>query len=169
MSQNLRKYLLWGGGVVVTTVLLVAFFIYAGQSGSNYDPTQVCTTDMAITYHIHPHLSIIINGQEQAIPQGVGILPTCFRPLHTHDATGVIHIESPVKRDFTLGEFFKVWGQPFDKNHILGYVVDSGHSLTLTVDGQPSDAWQNLVLSDQQKIVINFEPKSAQATSSATK
>jgi hypothetical protein len=31
--------------------------------------------------------------------------------IHTHDGTGVIHVESPVRRTYTLGEFFDVWGQ----------------------------------------------------------
>ena len=35
----------------------------------------------------------------------------CFYWLHTHAADGIIHIESPVKRIFTLGDFFDVWGQ----------------------------------------------------------
>ena len=30
--------------------------------------------------------------------------------LHTHDASGIVHIESPDKRDYTLGQFFDVWG-----------------------------------------------------------
>jgi hypothetical protein len=31
--------------------------------------------------------------------------------LHTHAADGIIHIESPVRRTFTLGEVFDIWGQ----------------------------------------------------------
>ena len=36
----------------------------------------------------------------------------CFYWLHTHAADGIIHIESPVQRTYTLGEFFDEWGQP---------------------------------------------------------
>lgn len=39
-------------------------------------------------------------------------------PIHTHDDTGIIHIESPVKRDFTLADFFAVWNKPFSKDQI---------------------------------------------------
>ena len=31
-------------------------------------------------------------------------------PLHTHDASGIIHVESSVKRNYTLGEFLNTWG-----------------------------------------------------------
>jgi hypothetical protein len=37
---------------------------------------------------------------------------SCFYYLHTHAADGTIHIESPVQRTYTLGEFFDEWGQP---------------------------------------------------------
>ncbi len=37
---------------------------------------------------------------------------TCFYWLHTHAADGIIHIESPVQRTDTLGDFFDEWGQP---------------------------------------------------------
>jgi hypothetical protein len=33
----------------------------------------------------------------------------CIYWLHTHDETGIIHIESPIKKDFILGQFFDLW------------------------------------------------------------
>jgi hypothetical protein len=38
--------------------------------------------------------------------------------LHTHSADGIIHTESPVKRTYTLGEFFAIWGQPLNRNQV---------------------------------------------------
>jgi hypothetical protein len=38
--------------------------------------------------------------------------------LHTHSADGIIHTESPVKRTYTLGEFFDIWGQPLDREQL---------------------------------------------------
>ena len=37
--------------------------------------------------------------------------------LHTHAADGIIHIESPVQRTYTLGEFFDIWGQALTQRH----------------------------------------------------
>jgi hypothetical protein len=38
--------------------------------------------------------------------------------VHTHDASGVVHIESPVQRRFTLGELFDLWGQPLGPQQV---------------------------------------------------
>ncbi len=71
--------------------------------------------------HIHAHVSISINGKRSLIPQFVGIAQdnagdvTCYYWLHMHDASGVIHIESPAsaKETFTFGQFVAVWQQGF--------------------------------------------------------
>ena len=74
-----------------------------------------------------------------------------------HDDTGKIHIESPVVRDFTLGEFFRVWDKPFDHEHVLDKIVDSEHRIVMIVDGKESQEYQNLVLKDGQQIEIRYE------------
>jgi hypothetical protein len=43
---------------------------------------------------------------------GIDLQHQCLYWLHTHDDTGIIHIESPDARTFTLGQFFDIWGQP---------------------------------------------------------
>jgi hypothetical protein len=51
------------------------------------------------------------------IPPQIGIIPDkCIYWLHTHDGTGIIHIESPIKRDFTLGQFFDIWAKKFEQS-----------------------------------------------------
>ena len=57
---------------------------------------------------------------------------TCFYWLHTHAADGIIHIESPVKRTYTLGEFFDEWGQPLSSSQ-----AGPAHGkVTVIVNGQ---------------------------------
>jgi hypothetical protein len=109
-----------------------------------------------IAEHIHPHLSILINGQNQAIPADIGVEADGDLPLHTHDDSGTIHIESPAARDFTLQDFFTVWGQSFSSQNVLGHQVDAADPLVLTVNGQVSSAWGSLVLHDQDNIVIQY-------------
>ena len=36
----------------------------------------------------------------------------CYYWLHVHAQDGVIHIESPSVRRYTLGDFFAIWRQP---------------------------------------------------------
>jgi hypothetical protein len=86
-----------------------------------------CQTSEQTVFHIHTHLTIFVNGQPRQVPAAIGIpgavaeqtkagpfigSGTCFYWLHTHAADGIIHIESPVERTYTLGEFFDEWGQP---------------------------------------------------------
>jgi hypothetical protein len=109
-----------------------------------------------LAMHIHPHLSIVIDGQAQVIPAGIGLGPDGDLPIHTHDATGTIHVESPVLRVFHLQDFFSVWGQSFTSQEILGHRVDASHSLTMSVNGQVSTAFGAQVLNDQDSIVIQY-------------
>jgi hypothetical protein len=60
-------------------------------------------------FHVHSHLDIIINGVYFLVPSQVGIPGNCFYWLHTHDASGTIHIESPKSEDFTLTQFVDIW------------------------------------------------------------
>lgn len=70
-------------------------------------------------YHIHAHLAIFKNGQQLSIPPNIG-LQGCAYELHTHDASGIIHVETSVYKRFTLAQFFAVWGQPFSRENIAG-------------------------------------------------
>lgn len=110
-----------------------------------------------LAMHIHPHLSILIDGQQQVIPADIGVGPDGELPIHTHDTSGTIHIESAEVRDFRLGDFFTVWGQPFDSEEVLGYHADANHVITMTVDGRPSMDFGALVLNDGEDIVIRAD------------
>ena len=93
-----------------------------------------CDALESTVVHIHVHLAIFINGEEQQVPYGVGIGQpwnisdseegpfvdngSCFYWLHTHTGDGVVHIESPVRRRFTLGDFFAVWQLPLSATQV---------------------------------------------------
>jgi hypothetical protein len=44
----------------------------------------------------------------------------CIYWLHTHAPDGIIHIESPTQRIYTLGDFFDVWRQPLTTGNVAG-------------------------------------------------
>jgi len=76
-------------------------------------------------YHVHTHLSIYLNGQALAVPSHIGIVDTsptshCNYTTHTHDLTGVVHVEAPVAGTYTLGQFFAIWGQPLSYTDVAG-------------------------------------------------
>jgi hypothetical protein len=112
--------------------------------------------------HIHQHLDIFVNGKHELVPQGVGIYDGQFlTELHTHDPTGIIHVESPVAKHFDLGQFFGVWGVRLNARCIGGY-CDPLTPWTVYVNGQPytGDPGE-LVLREHQEIafVIGTPPK----------
>jgi len=117
---------------------------------------QTCTTDMATQYHIHPKLRIIIDGVQQNIPTGIGVKPECMNPVHTHESDGTVHVESPIKVDFTLGDFFTIWGKTFNQNQILDSVVSADTRIIVTVNGQVVDTYENTILDDKDEIIINY-------------
>ena len=100
-----------------------------------------CQSSEQTLFHIHAHLTVFVNGSARQIPAAIGIpgavaqsTPagsfveegTCFYWLHTHAADGIIHIESPVHRSYTLGNFFDEWGQPLSTSRVgpaSGHVV----------------------------------------------
>ncbi|MBV9793434.1 MAG: hypothetical protein JO016_05780 [Actinobacteria bacterium] len=92
-----------------------------------------CQASEQTLFHIHTHLTIFVNGKQQQVPAGIGIphavaqqtsagpfidSGSCFYWLHTHAADGIIHIESPVHRSYTLGDFFDEWHQPLSATQV---------------------------------------------------
>ncbi|GAA4986184.1 hypothetical protein [Kitasatospora paranensis] len=88
--------------------------------------------------HIHAHLDVFADGKAVTVPALVGIDEQSqqISPLHTHDTTGVIHIESPVQADFTLGQFMTEWQVSMSADHLGGLKTDADHTLTAYVNGK---------------------------------
>ena len=115
-----------------------------GANGQPVDGIEGSSREM-LRVHIHAHLSIFNKGQQIAVPYGIGIIRPFevangfvgrgngFYWLHTHDATGIIHIESPDARAYTLGNFFDIWGEPLSSHNVAG-LTGAVHAF---VDGKP--------------------------------
>jgi hypothetical protein len=107
--------------------------------------------------HTHQHLDLYVDGRQVTIPTDIGINRTAgfLSPIHTHDATGIIHVESPVVRNFTLGEFFDVWGVRFDAHCVGGVCDGSGRVLSVFLNGRPyTGDLRALVLMAHEEIVV---------------
>lgn len=128
-----------------------------------------------VAMHIHQHLDIFANGLRVDVPGGIGIngwpSSTGFiSALHTHDSTGVMHVESPIIRDFTLGQFFDVWGVRFDQSCLGGYCTNAATKLHVYINGtEITSGSRDQVLKPHQEIVIIYStdkdlPKSVPST-----
>lgn len=105
-----------------------------------------CESTMPTNYHVHAFVGIIYNGQEYTLPDAVGIVDPygefpagtagtdgypnqeiygdCFYHMHTHDASGEVHMEAPSPTcgyasnwttpcnmsNYTLGNLMDIWG-----------------------------------------------------------
>jgi hypothetical protein len=115
--------------------------------GATVDGVQ-CAPIEQLAYHIHAHLQVYVDGQPRTLPAAIGLLgpiyedtpygrfygaQKCYYWLHTHAADGVIHIESPTARVYTLGTFFDEWRQPLTTTNVAG----NQGKLTAFVNGKP--------------------------------
>ena len=144
--------------VVVLVALLVAYKLASSPSGqaSGQPVANIqCQTNEQVAVHYHAHLTLLYQGTQASVPLGIGIpggqqdpnaqVPyissgTCFYWLHTHDDSGIIHIEAPqgsASRVFTLGDLFQIWGQPISRKQIATFRIASGSDLKMWVDGKP--------------------------------
>lgn len=107
-----------------------------------------CAPGEQLAYHIHAHLAVFVDGRLYSLPAGIGIPASvteqtnegpiaaggnCFYWLHTHTSDGVIHVESPTQRVYTLGDFFDEWHQPLTATR----VGDAHGRITAFFNGQP--------------------------------
>ncbi len=132
----------WPG---VGAALAIAVVVGGAQPAHAMIPTGQpvdgirCDAAEGVAMHIHPHLLILDHGKPVGIPEDVGrpLAAQCFYWLHTHTPDGIIHIESPTVRTFTLGQFFDVWGQRLGPHDVAGAKPRPGESIKVYVDGDP--------------------------------
>lgn len=99
----------------------------SGGNGQTIDGIPCEPTMSESNYHIHVYVGMIVNGKQIALPDGLGMknpgsdsggvtsTASCFYYLHTHDASGVVHVEDPSTASrttalHTLGQIFAIWG-----------------------------------------------------------
>jgi len=144
--------------MMIATVVLVAqsFFGTLPIDGIRCDPAE------GAVEHIHVNLQLYDHGRSVTVPAGVGIPQgsQCLYWIHTHTPDGFIHIESPVKRTFDLGEFFDIWGPDLSWAKAASLSAPRGRRLSIWVDGT---AWHGsdpraIVFRDHETIVIQNGP-----------
>ncbi len=130
-------------------------------------------TSKKIVMHIHPQLNVTLDGKSLVVPAGIGINTTLWNdhsldqygmgpmkmtteamsmimqgmaPLHTHDTSGIIHVESNEFRNYTLGQFLHNYGIDLD-----------GKEVKLSVNGNIIKDYKNHILTDKEQMILNIE------------
>lgn len=120
-----------------------------------------CDAQEGQRIHIHQHVAIFDHGKAVQVPYDVG-RPSgvpCLYWLHTHTPDGIIHIEAPVNRSFTLGDFFDVWIQPLSRTEAASAELNKGEQMQMWVDGSAySGDPRAIKLGDHTDIVIEVGP-----------
>ncbi|HJU79029.1 MAG TPA: hypothetical protein VJ599_05640 [Nitrososphaeraceae archaeon] len=123
-----------------------------------------------IIMHTHSSLNVTVNGNSILVPNGVGINSTLWNdhsldeygtaretsifgmvtpamsPLHTHDSSGIIHVESIEYKNYTLGDFLSIWGFPLE-----------GKKVSLVVGGNSTENYSTHILNDMEKLILKIE------------
>ncbi|HEY8139622.1 MAG TPA: hypothetical protein VIE86_00900 [Nitrososphaera sp.] len=130
-----------------------------GQDQTSFQLEEIHASP-SLVMHIHAHLSLMRGGEAVVVPEEIGITPELWKdhsldeygpssgllaPMHTHDSSGTIHIESTVDREYTLGEFLRIWG------------MDPGDVVKVTdTEGNEIQDHENLVLERNAQLVVQI-------------
>ncbi|HLC89559.1 MAG TPA: hypothetical protein VJG65_01215 [Patescibacteria group bacterium] len=150
-KENVRKqkYRRWLKSFTILVVIsgLIGFAIWYLATSPSLPESDIMARQ---GIHWHPELTIYLKEVEQEIPMNIGI-GVVHKPIHTHDNTGIIHLEFPSvvrKRDITLDQFFNNWGKNFS---------DFGVMAKMTVNGKENNELENYVMNNGDKIELWYE------------
>jgi hypothetical protein len=114
------------------------------------------------------YLNITMDGKHVAIPSQIGIeqplwhnhtldkygapgmkmqgmtMPS-MAPIYTNDNSGLIKIGSTVIRNYTLGDFFNIWGLDLNNKSVIA-----------SVNGIPISDFKSHILKDREQINLNI-------------
>jgi hypothetical protein len=113
-------------------------------------------------FHIHAMLHIYVNGLLKPLAANIGLDPAkgIESSMHTHDGTGIIHMEAPHPYNYTLGDFFSVWGVKLGPAQVGGLKGYGGDHLHFYLNGKPLSNPAALVLQKDDSVVIGYGPPS---------
>jgi hypothetical protein len=148
--------------LIVAVTITIALSVGLSMSSITMIGAQMDGGNKPVIMHFHPHLNLMIDGKPATVPSQIGIDPSLWKdhsldpygmqamangmsgmaPLNTHDATGIIHVESSIIRNYTLGQFLNIWGG-LDTN---------GKTVKATADGKSVSGYKDLILRDGERI-----------------
>lgn len=153
-----RKKLIFASLAIIVAISLVYFSIskLVVVNSQSVDGIQ-CNALEGTVMHIHPHLSMIYNNQNLTVPANIGIKSTCLYGLHTHDASGTIHVESPIIANYTLGQFFDIWNktEPYLPSGKTVFSILNNSTITVYINNTIYNGnYRSVLLKDGEQIKL---------------
>lgn len=149
--------------IIIGIVIILGGLLYWSSSfQSGAQTTFVEGTNVAclpnghqqLALHVHPTLAITVDGEPEPVPANIGITGNCMAEVHTHDASGTVHVETATAERFSklsFADLFAVWGQPVERE---------GYDLVITVDGQEVSSINEVPLKDHSSVELVYVTKS---------
>jgi hypothetical protein len=165
ISSTLFLAIFLGASITIAAMALDMSYSVGEVLSSTPNMTMVngirCDTMEFTMFHIHAHLDIFVDGEPFTVPSQIGIDPEgrCLYWMHTHDDSGIIHIESPVERQFTIGNFIDIWTRTFNSTQIFD--TNPTIALSMFVNGVkvPTDTnLRNVNINAHDEIALVFGP-----------
>lgn len=109
-------------------------------------------------FHIHALLHVYNDGLLVTVPPNVGLdyRDHVESSLHTHDPTGIVHMEAPRPHRYTVGDFFAIWGVRLAANELGSLHDGGGKRVYAYVNGRPISDPAAWVMHNNDNIVIAY-------------
>ena len=163
-----KRQLIFIIALIVVIIIIVSVYIELAINPQNTSLTSKNVNPFAV--YFHSNLSIILDNKPLVIPSQIGINESLWKdhsldkygvpgmpmdekgeksmpgmaPLYTTNDKGRITIGSVIEREYTLGEFLKIWGEL----DLMDKLVNA------TVNGNEVANYENIILEDDQQIEL---------------
>jgi hypothetical protein len=159
--------------IVIVVIVSISIYIELVMKSQNLNMNSGRTSLFVV--YFHSNLSILIDGKPIIVPSQIGIDHNLWydhsldkfgfpgmpmdeegkttmpgmAPLYTTNDKGRITIGSIVERDYTLGEFLRIWNGLDSKDKLVN----------ATVNGNEVNNYTNIKLEDGQQIRLYLQTK----------
>ncbi len=138
------------GGIIILVIVLIAVGNKQAKpvilSDNGTEIPCLPNGHQQVASHIHPSVTIFVDGINETIPANIGVTSTCMSEVHTHDASGTVHVETAqLGVEYTINDLFAVLGSDINREGLMHVI---------TIEGE--EATNESIMRDNQSIVIEY-------------
>ncbi|HEV3443051.1 MAG TPA: DUF4214 domain-containing protein [Gemmataceae bacterium] len=104
--------------------------------------------------HIKARVEIFLDGKQIPIQADLGVFGKTEDPIHTHDNSGNLQIESPFQRDFELTDFLAIWNTTPQGQAAIAK-LEAAADITVLVNGKLQHDLNDITLHKHDTIIIS--------------